>query len=221
MTTLADLLPRRSSPAGPLVTFYDDATGERVELSAVTTANWVAKTANFLVDDLDAEPGTGVRIGLPTHWLRPVWLLSAWAVGAVVTDHDAEIGVSGPDLVADEPLRVAASLRPLGARFAEPPAGFLDVGAEVPSHGDVFVPLDPPRPDTPALDLYGSAWTHQEWIDACEPDARRLVVEAADLREDARRLVSALRGDGSLVLVVNAGPDTLDRVAAQERGTRP
>ncbi|NDU76176.1 TIGR03089 family protein, partial [Actinomadura sp. DSM 109109] len=39
-------------PSRPLVTFYDDAAGERVELSARTFDNWVAKTANFLVDGL-------------------------------------------------------------------------------------------------------------------------------------------------------------------------
>lgn len=44
-------------PAAPLVTFYDDATGERVELSARTFDNWVAKTANLLQDELNAGPG--------------------------------------------------------------------------------------------------------------------------------------------------------------------
>ena len=42
----------RSDPARPLVTFYDDATGERIELSVTTYANWVAKTASLLQDEL-------------------------------------------------------------------------------------------------------------------------------------------------------------------------
>jgi hypothetical protein len=33
----------RSDPVGPRVTYYDDATGERIELSAATLANWAAK----------------------------------------------------------------------------------------------------------------------------------------------------------------------------------
>jgi uncharacterized protein (TIGR03089 family) len=45
---LADLL--RRDPGRPLVTFYDDATGERVELSVATYANWVAKTSSLLVE---------------------------------------------------------------------------------------------------------------------------------------------------------------------------
>ena len=45
--TPADLLRSAlaADPGRPLVTFYDDATGERVELSVATFANWVAKTA--------------------------------------------------------------------------------------------------------------------------------------------------------------------------------
>ncbi len=168
------------------------ATGERVELSTTTTANWVAKTSNFLVDDLDAAPGSRIRIGLPSHWLTTVWILSAWNVGAAVVDRSADIGLSGPDLVADEPVRVAASLRPLGGRFQEPPAGFLDLGAEVPGHGDHFVALDPPEPSTLALDLDGTALTHAELLAAAAPDGvRRLVAPGehpARRRADRRRV---------------------------------
>ena len=42
----------RTDAARPLVTFYDDATGERVELSVTTYANWVAKTAGLVQDEL-------------------------------------------------------------------------------------------------------------------------------------------------------------------------
>ena len=156
MSTLDQLLRRSPDPSQPLVTYYDMASGERVELSTVTTANWVAKTSNFLVDELEAEPGTRIRIGLPSHWLTAVWILSAWNVGATVVDHAADIGVSGPELVADEPVRLAASLRPLGARFAVAPDGFVDLGAEVPGHGDHFVALDAPVSATIAVDLDGT-----------------------------------------------------------------
>ena len=54
-TLLATAL--RDDPARPLLTFHDDATGERTELSVATFANWVAKTANLLADDLGAGPG--------------------------------------------------------------------------------------------------------------------------------------------------------------------
>lgn len=218
MKTLDQLLRAAPDPAQPFITYYDLSTGERIELSTITTANWVAKTSNFLVDELDAEPGTRIRIGLPSHWLTSVWILSAWNIGAAVVDHSADIGLSGPDLVADEPHRLAASLRPLGGRFANPPAGFLDIGAEVPGHGDRFVALDPPQPSTVALDLDGSKRTHLDLLAAVPPNRARRVVETGTLARDAELLVAACLGGGSLVVVASATPEEISRVAAQEGG---
>ena len=56
------------NPAGPRITYYDDATGERIELSTATLANWAAKTANLLRDELGATPGSRVAVLLPAHW---------------------------------------------------------------------------------------------------------------------------------------------------------
>lgn len=220
MRTLDQLLRGSADPSQPLLTYYDMATGERVELSTTTTANWVAKTSNFLVDDLDAEPGTRVRIGLPTHWLSLVWILSAWNVGAAVVDGGADIGLSGPDLQADEPHRVAASLRPLGGRFATAPEGFLDLGAEVPGHGDHFVALDPPQADTMATDLGGTRRTHAELLTGADPSSSRRVVAPGPIARDVSLLVDACVGGGSLVVVASATPDEIDRVAQQEGGER-
>lgn len=87
--TPADLLRSAlaADPGRPLVTFYDDATGERVELSVATFANWVAKTANLLQGDLGAEPGDRLALLLPAHWQSAVWLLACASVGVV-----AEVG---------------------------------------------------------------------------------------------------------------------------------
>src|SRR3546814_18600147 len=85
-TTFPDLLATllRSDPGRPLVTFYDDATGERVELSVATYANWVAKASSLLVEELDLERGQRILVDLPTHWLGPVFLGAAWNAGLVV-----------------------------------------------------------------------------------------------------------------------------------------
>jgi uncharacterized protein (TIGR03089 family) len=142
------------------VTFYDDATGERVELSVATYANWVAKTAGLAQDELGLARGDLVLVDLPAHWLTAVWLGAAWTIGAVVTDDRSRVG--GADLVVCGPQRVtsyaveaaapdrvcALSLRPLGGRFTEPlPAGVLDAGAVVLAQPDVFMADDPPQPD--------------------------------------------------------------------------
>ena len=51
-----------ADPAGPRITYYDDATGERVEVSAVTLANWAAKTANLLRDEFALDQGARVCV---------------------------------------------------------------------------------------------------------------------------------------------------------------
>ena len=47
-------------------------------------ANWVAKAANLLRDDLDAGPGSVVLLDLPPHWRTLYWAFAAWSVGACV-----------------------------------------------------------------------------------------------------------------------------------------
>ncbi|MFT4189049.1 MAG: TIGR03089 family protein [Aeromicrobium sp.] len=217
--TLAGLAGR-VAPSAPLITYYDLDTGERVELSGATTANWVAKTANFLTEEADVEPGTRVRVGLPTHWLRLVWLLSCWQAGAVVAAADAEVGVSGPELSGEEPFRAASALLPFGVRFPEPPEGFHDLGVEIPSQPDILLSLDEPEADDLAADLPDLRATHAELLAATTPDARRLVVGPGPLERDVSLVVAACLGGGSLVLACGGGPADLDKVTAQERAER-
>ncbi|MGC9666795.1 TIGR03089 family protein [Planosporangium sp. 12N6] len=74
-----------ADPTRPLLTFYDDATGERTELSGTTLANWVAKTANLLVDGCGLGPGDHAGVALPPHWQTAAVLLGAWSAGLAVT----------------------------------------------------------------------------------------------------------------------------------------
>ena len=60
--------PLLRQPSTPLITYYDDATGGRIELSRATAANWAAKTANWLRDECDIEPGAEIGVALPAHW---------------------------------------------------------------------------------------------------------------------------------------------------------
>lgn len=168
----ADLLRSAlaADPARPLVTFYDDATGERVELSVATFANWVAKTANYLQDELSAEPGDRLALLLPTHWQTAVWLVACSSVGVIADvggdPAAADVVVSGPDTLEEARAcsgeRVALALRPLGGRFPEPPAGFADYAAEVPGQGDRFAPYAPVDPQAPALAVQGQEFTGAE-----------------------------------------------------------
>ncbi len=179
--TPADLLRSAlaADPARPLVTFYDDATGERVELSVATFANWVAKTANLLQGELSAEPGDRVALLLPAHWQTAVWLLACSSVG-VVADMGgeasvADIVVSGPDTLdaarACSGERVALALRPLGGRFPQAPEGFADYAVEVPGQGDRFVPYAPVDPEAAALIVAGAEFTGAEVVERAGADA--------------------------------------------------
>src|SRR3954467_5186172 len=99
---------RDRDPARPLVTFYDDSTGERVELSATTLDNWVAKTANLLQEEFDVGPGSTVAVALPVHWQTAAVLLGVWSCGAAVLDTavEDEGGLSEADVVLAEQDRL-------------------------------------------------------------------------------------------------------------------
>ncbi|MFM9371564.1 TIGR03089 family protein [Streptomyces sp. Da 82-17] len=221
--TPADLLRSAlaADPARPLVTFYDDATGERVELSVATFANWVAKTANLLQDELNAEPGDRLALLLPAHWQTAVWLLACSSVGVLAdvggAAADADLVVSGPDSLdaarACSGERVALALRPLGGRFPQPPDGFMDYAVEVPSQGDRFAPYAPVDADAPALAVDGVELTGAEVVrralaDAAElglgPGGRLLTGRSYDTWEGlSAGLFAALAAGGSVVLCRN------------------
>ncbi|MDJ0380667.1 TIGR03089 family protein [Streptomyces sp. G-G2] len=179
--TPADLLRSAlaADPGRPLVTFYDDATGERIELSVTTFANWVAKTANLLQGDLGAEPGDRLALLLPAHWQSAVWLIACASVGVTVEvggdPADADLVVSGPDTLEEARAcsgeRVALALRPLGGRFPQPPAGFADYAVEVPGQGDQFAPFVPVDPEGAALRVGGRALSYVQLVDRARADA--------------------------------------------------
>jgi uncharacterized protein (TIGR03089 family) len=179
--TPADLLRSAlaADPARPLVTFYDDATGERVELSVATFANWVSKTANLLQGDLAAAPGDRLAFLLPAHWQSAVWLLACSSVGVTVqiggNPAAADLVVSGPDTLdaarACGGERIALALRPLGGRFPQPPQGFSDYAVEVPGQGDRFAPYAPVDPDAPALVVDGTELTAAQLVERARSDS--------------------------------------------------
>ncbi|MGA9747810.1 MAG: TIGR03089 family protein, partial [Nocardioides sp.] len=204
-STFPDLLAQQlgQDPGRPLVTFYDDETGERIELSVTTYANWVAKTAGLLQDELDVARGETVLLDLPTHWFGPVWLGAAWSIGLRVTDDpalaaDARLVVCGPagieryaDSAADRPV-VALSLRPLGAPFAEAlPSGVVDYAAVVLGQPDAFFPLDPPAAEDAA------------WRGTRDLDQAGLLREAAGWSPGGRLLtdVNPCSQDGLVTLL--------------------
>jgi uncharacterized protein (TIGR03089 family) len=221
-------------PAGPLVTFYDDATGERTELSTTTLANWVAKTANLLRDDVGAAPGDRVAVLLPAHWQAAAILLGAWSAAAVVSTvpEGAAAAFASGDRVADASGAgevFALSLAPLGRAFpAGPPPGTRDYSVDVLAQGDRWSgPLV--EDAAPALETVDGTVTGGDLVEIALRRAAELGLLAGD------RLLATERWDGptgwvdgllvplaagaSIVLVANADPAALPGRVLAERVT--
>ncbi len=230
----------RTDPGRPLVTFYDDATGERVELSVKTFDNWVSKIANLFSDELMLEPGDRVAIDLPTHWLSPVTAVAAWVAGLVVVlrppgeTSAAAVHVVGADALSHAHALtgrvVACSLRPLGGRFIEPlPQGWLDFALEVPAQPDVVLTPAPTSPDTAALDDGEQLLTQADLVEGGVGGAGVLELQAGGrLATDLNpmttdglvaALLAPLVTGASLVLVVKADGMRREVIASQERVT--
>ncbi|MEV4949867.1 TIGR03089 family protein [Streptomyces sp. NPDC053755] len=240
--TPADLLRSAlaADPARPLVTFYDDATGERVELSVATFANWVAKTANLLQGELSASPGDRLALLLPAHWQTAAWLLACSSVGVTAElggdPAGADYVVAGPETLeaglACSGDRIALSLAPLGRRFPAPPAGYADYAVEVPSQGDRFAPFVPVDADAPALLVDGTELTGAQLVERARADAGTLGLTSGARLLSGRPydtwegvsagLYAPLAADASVVLCRNLdrlAPEALDKRVESERVT--
>jgi uncharacterized protein (TIGR03089 family) len=241
--TVPDLLRAllTADPGRPRLTWYG-ADGDRVELSARTLENWVAKTANLLVEEFDAGPGTRVCVRLPAHWRTVTWVLAAWSAGACVVvpagGASAPVPDPEPDVVvtADPAAAVAAGVQPdrlvavalpaLATSFGLGlPEGALDGAAEVRTHGDVFVPLVAPAPADDALavadaDPVGHGRLLAAAAEAGLPDRPRVLTDAGPDRA-VEAWLAPLAADGSVVLVAPGvaadDPGLVHRIAAQEQ----
>jgi uncharacterized protein (TIGR03089 family) len=232
--TAALLEPYLAGPtaAQPLLTYYDDATGERVELSGETTGNWAAKAANLLRDECDVEPGTPLAVLLPAHWQTATVLLAAWWCGAeVVTDPDAAEWVLCDDgrvdlALAAEPAGgvVALSLDAFGRGIPGLPAGVVDFAPEVRLHGDDFATEQLPA-TTPALaggtvaEVLADARARAAVLGIGAGDRVLSTLEWGTLDGLVDGLLAVLAAGASLVQCRNADPAALDRRAAAEKAT--
>ncbi|MDG3012974.1 TIGR03089 family protein [Speluncibacter jeojiensis] len=232
--TLTDALTApamATDPAAPLVTYYDDATGERIELSAITLMNWAAKTANLVRDEFGLEPGARVAVLLPAHWQTAAVLLGLWWAGAEVTpapDPGAELALTTIerfDDVADLDEVAVLSLDAFGRPVPDLPAGVTDYATSVRVHGDQYRPM-PASPTAPALD---GRCVEQVLAAARESAARQQLVAGDrvlstpdwhDVDALVDGLLAPLAAGASLVLVTNPDLGALERRAEMEKVTK-
>ncbi len=214
-----------SDPGRPRLTWYGDG-GERIELSARVLANWVAKTANLLVEELldDLEAPAAVLLDAPAHWRSVVWVLAAWTVGSEVVGPEDPGAGRAPVVVTTDPRAASApaggvplvvmTLAALAFASDDVPGGALDYNAVVAGFGDEMPPDgEPLRRRVPVPVAAGGA------------PVRDLV--RADLRGTgpvavATAALAALAGDGSVVITGPGAPDPehlvdVERITATPR----
>ncbi|MBV8863559.1 MAG: TIGR03089 family protein [Mycobacterium sp.] len=220
----------RDDPVGPRITYYDDATGERIELSAVTLANWAAKTGNLLRDELGAGPASRVAVLLPAHWQTAAVLFGVWWIGAEVllAAADADIALCTVERLDEADSTGAAevaalSLDPFGHPASDLPVGVTDYATAVRVHGDQIVAERHPGPALAGQSV-------EQVLAACHNSAATRGLTAGDrvlstafwARPDdlIGGLLAVLAVGASLVQVANPDPAALPRRIETEKVTK-
>ncbi|MGH8791410.1 MAG: TIGR03089 family protein [Stackebrandtia sp.] len=225
-------------PARPFITFYDDASGERTELSYLTLDNWVSKTANLLVDDAGLGPGDVAGVDMPGHWLTAAVMLGCWRAGLAIAHEPSSTDVwfaseerldaaGGDEVYAVAVAPMAVGLRDEAAKAAVADGKVSDYLVEVRAHGDGFTPPEPISVDDPALvdmprgapnlsrrQVVAAAHRRAEELGAT--DGERLLI-AGDVIPPLDWLLAPLAVKGSVVLCRNSDPDKLPARAERER----
>ncbi|WP_117210480.1 TIGR03089 family protein [Allorhizocola rhizosphaerae] len=235
MVTVASLFADNvaSDPARPCLTWYGP--DERTELSGATLANWVAKTANLLVDELGLGPSDVAAVKLPPHWQTSSIMLACWTAGLSISHSDsvtADVTFGLPGTECD----YAVGLHPFAVPVPDPsPASDWVLAAR--AHGDHYGG-PPAREDALALSGLPTMVTHGDLARRALARAKELGIERgeggrarrAGGREEIRvlididahprpldYLVAPIAAGASLVLC--QGVESVEKIAATERAT--
>jgi len=229
-TALLDPLLERD-PMGPRITYYDDATGERIELSTATLANWAAKTANLLRDELGAGPDSRVAVLLPAHWQTAAVLFGIWYIGAeaVLGPGEADVALCTADRMADADAAVGVgeiavlSLDPFGKPVPDLPVGVTDYATAVRVHGDQIVPERHPGPalNGRPVDEVLRAATDSAAVQGLTAQDRVLSTARWDTADELTdNMLAVLAAGASLVYVANPEESAQQRRRQTEKITR-
>jgi uncharacterized protein (TIGR03089 family) len=221
VVTVASLFANNvaTDPALPMLTWYSEA--ERTELSGATLANWVSKTANFLVDELGLGPGDVAGVNLPPHWQTTSIMLACWTAGLAVSHRadggDVRFGLPGTA------CEYVVGLHPLALPVKELEAGQRDWVLAARAHGDRYAG-PPADPDAPALVGLPQPVSHADLAALALARAASLGLEGKRVLIDVGAhprpldwLLAPVAGRASLVLCQGVGD--LERIAATERAT--
>jgi uncharacterized protein (TIGR03089 family) len=208
-------------PARPLLTWYDDATGDRVELSGATLENWVAKTANLLIDTAGLAPGDTAAVLLPPHWQTAAVLLGCWSAQVSVIwepPQPVDVLFVAADRVTEAAPwpagdRYVLGLAPLAVPLPDVPEGFTDYIAEVRAQGDHFTPYPAGGPQDAELGWRAVRRAAELGVGAND----RVLVDAGRHPDPVDWLLAPLAVGATVVLCTNLNPARLaDRIDTEK-----
>ncbi|MET7804131.1 TIGR03089 family protein [Micromonospora chersina] len=243
---MADHAPVAVATHEPLLSYLDDATGERTDLTAQQLGAWAARSAGLLRDGCGLRPGDRVAVLLPPHWRTAAVLIGAWSVGLSVSFRPRALAglpvlEPGADLPYDAvfvtPERLDDWLEDVpegthrylvgtgpGALSSVPP-GWLDWSTEVLRHPETAPDLgalrhsDPASPDGTSYGEWGAvAREYAKQLDLRAGD--RLLVDAAEHEQPLKWLLAPLAAGASVVLCANLDRSRLDDHVTAEQATR-
>ena len=215
-------------PARPFVTYYDEASGERSELSVRSLANWVAKTHHLLGTELGLGVGDRAVVSVPAHWISVPILLGALTAGlSLVTEGEAEVAFVAPGTpsVAPDVYAIAPDSAAVGFRGA-PPAGAEDYVSAVRPQADAWAtvqltadPSDECLPGRSRAEVMDLAASRAEELGMAERGRLLSTRPWRGIDDWVDDVLAPLAVDGSVVFVVNGSDEVLARRAEQERVT--
>jgi uncharacterized protein (TIGR03089 family) len=227
-----------------LLTYYDDAAGERTALTAGELGDWAAATAALLTGGCHLRPGNRAAVLLPPHWQTAAVLLGAWAAGIEVSYQGAATaGLSGSggsfdatfvaagrigswlEEIPDGKHQFVLGLAAHGGPTAEVPDGYRDYLAEVAP----FAAAGSPRVmagDGDAATVDGT--TYREWSSVATEVAAmhdigpgdRVLIDTARHEQPVQWLLAPLAVGASIVLCANPDPAAREARIAAEGVTR-
>jgi uncharacterized protein (TIGR03089 family) len=207
----------------------------RTELSTASLANWSAKAAGLLIDELGGRPGDTVVWRVRRSWQGVPLLLGSWWAGMVVTDLDDAAGAIVAFVDEDEDSGaeevVVASTHPFGLPTVPVKAHQRNVADAVLPQADRFTPRRPgPVAASAAVVTSGASLSIRDVLDRAASAGARIgegsrVLSVLNLELPevvCAGLLGALVADGSLIQVTQAAAAdaaTLAVIARDERAT--
>jgi uncharacterized protein (TIGR03089 family) len=210
----------------PFVTYYDEQSGERSELSVKSLTNWVVKTHHLLTTELGLGVGDTAFVALPAHWISVPVLLGCLTAGLAINDETpADVA-----FVTPESLGAARDVPDVFA--IAPEAAALGLRGTVPQPAQDYVTAVRPHEDKwPSVQLPGSPAdpcfpgrtrgevAHLAAASGLPPGARVLTTRTWQSPQDwIDSVLAPVAVGGSLVIVANcADEDVIARRMDQER----